>query len=481
MGDTPLIPVRRGPWRLATIILLAGLAIMVALTFQSYGTTWDEEYHSVYGNAVLGWYRTFFQDRTALQYGDLYLYGGLFDALAQLATRVLPFGEYESRHLVGAALGLVGIAATWRLAALLAGERGGFIAAVILALTPPYWGHAFANPKDAPFAALSTLAIVAALSSARAVPRIPWRSAVEAGAAAGCAMGVRVVGILLLGWLALAWMGHLLARRPPEGWGRALAQLSLRYAAAVAVAWAIMLVGWPWAQLSPWLRPFQALRQLGHFQMVYDVLFDGRTWPSSALPPTYVPTWFALTLPETYFVGAMAGMAVVGLALAGRRGALAKAIDVGVIAGAALLLPIVAVIAGTNVYDGQRHFLFVMPLLAALAGAGLSSFLGTRAPWPLRVGIGAAAVVAAGVTALDAVRLHPYEYVYFNRGIAGGLRGAAGRYETDYWGATYREGAEWLLASYRSPPGRPIRVAILHVVGREGVPLLYVFDVRRPY
>src|SRR6266540_1692442 len=324
MGDTPLIPVRRGPWRLATIILLAGLAIMVALTFQSYGTTWDEEYHSVYGNAVLGWYRTFFQDRTALQYGDLYLYGGLFDALAQLATRVLPFGEYESRHLVGAALGLVGIAATWRLAALLAGERGGFIAAVILALTPPYWGHAFANPKDAPFAALSTLAIVAALSSARAVPRIPWRSAVEAGAAAGCAMGVRVVGILLLGWLALAWMGHLLARRPPEGWGRALAQLSLRYAAAVAVAWAIMLVGWPWAQLSPWLRPFQALRQLGHFQMVYDVLFDGRTWPSSALPPTYVPTWFALTLPETYFVGAMAGMAVVGLALAGRRGALAK-------------------------------------------------------------------------------------------------------------------------------------------------------------
>jgi hypothetical protein len=34
--------------------------------------------------------------------------------------------------------------------------------------------------------------------------------------------------------------------------------------------------------------------------------------------------------------------------------------------------------------------------------------------------------------------LHPNEYVYFNR-IAGGLPGASGRYDTDYYGNSYKE------------------------------------------
>jgi hypothetical protein len=41
------------------------------------------------------------------------------------------------------------------------------------------------------------------------------------------------------------------------------------------------------------------------------------------------------------------------------------------------------------------------------------------------------------------VRLHPYQYVYFNRA-AGSLHGAQDRYETDYWGLSTREGIEWL-------------------------------------
>jgi hypothetical protein len=36
------------------------------------------------------------------------------------------------------------------------------------------------------------------------------------------------------------------------------------------------------------------------------------------------------------------------------------------------------------------------------------------------------------------VRLHPYEYVYFNE-LAGGVRGASRAYEMDYWATSYRE------------------------------------------
>ena len=40
-------------------------------------------------------------------------------------------------------------------------------------------------------------------------------------------------------------------------------------------------------------------------------------------------------------------------------------------------------------------------------------------------------------------RLHPYEYIYYNR-FVGGEQGAFRRFEMDYWGTSYREAAEYL-------------------------------------
>ena len=60
-------------------------------------------------------------------------------------------------------------------------------------------------------------------------------------------------------------------------------------------------------------------------------------------------------------------------------------------------------------------------------------------PLPLIVGAG---LLGAGWLAIGQVRdmiaLHPNEYVYFNQ-IAGGLPGAFGRYDTDYYGNSYKE------------------------------------------
>jgi hypothetical protein len=61
-----------------------------------------------------------------------------------------------------------------------------------------------------------------------------------------------------------------------------------------------------------------------------------------------------------------------------------------------------------------------------------------------RIGRAGRALVAAVVVAccLDLAvtmhRLHPHEYVYFNR-LIGGLGGAQGNYDTDYYGNTFKE------------------------------------------
>lgn len=46
-------------------------------------------------------------------------------------------------------------------------------------------------------------------------------------------------------------------------------------------------------------------------------------------------------------------------------------------------------------------------------------------------------------------RLHPYEYIYYNS-LVGGLPGANGKYETDYWGAGYREAVYWFNKNFNN-------------------------------
>jgi len=52
---------------------------------------------------------------------------------------------------------------------------------------------------------------------------------------------------------------------------------------------------------------------------------------------------------------------------------------------------------------------------------------------------------------IDGVRLHPYEYVDYNR-CMGGEPGALRRFQLDYWGTSYREVSAWLNAN--APRGR---------------------------
>lgn len=50
--------------------------------------------------------------------------------------------------------------------------------------------------------------------------------------------------------------------------------------------------------------------------------------------------------------------------------------------------------------------------------------------------------------------LHPYEYSYFNE-LVGGVAGAGGSYDTDYWRICSKPAAQWLAAHYRSLTKNP--------------------------
>jgi len=118
---------------IGVLVITAAIAFT---TFRDYGLGWDDYTHSQYGALLVSLYQSNFTDQRALCFVNLYMYGGGFDILATLAAKILPFGLFETRRLLGAAVGLVGLLATWRLGRRLGGPLAGLLAIILLAACP---------------------------------------------------------------------------------------------------------------------------------------------------------------------------------------------------------------------------------------------------------------------------------------------------------------------------------------------------------
>jgi len=73
-------------------------------------------------------------------------------------------------------------------------------------------------------------------------------------------------------------------------------------------------------------------------------------------------------------------------------------------------------------------------------------------------------VAALTLPVIEQVRLHPYQYTYFNS-IAGGVAGADERYMLDYWGLSFKEAGEALRARLEQEPVRRSRRWTVAVCG----------------
>src|SRR4029077_5681042 len=155
----------------AAIGVIAIVTVIALMTFRDYGLGWDDYTHSQYGELLLKLYGSGFADQRALSFVNLYKYGGGFDMAAALAAKVLPFGVFKTRRLVGAAVGIVGLIATWRIGRRLGGPVTGLVALLLLATCPLYYGHMFMNAKDAPFATAMAVLLLAVVRALDEYPR----------------------------------------------------------------------------------------------------------------------------------------------------------------------------------------------------------------------------------------------------------------------------------------------------------------------
>jgi hypothetical protein len=451
------------------VAVLGAVAVVAAATFRDYGLGWDDYTHSQYGDLLLKLYGSGFADARALSFVNLYKYGGGFDMAAALAAKVLPFDLFETRRLVGAAIGIVGLLATWRLGRRLGGPVAGLAALILLTTCPLYYGHMFINAKDTPFASAMAVLLLGMVRAFNEFPRPSARTMALAGVGLGLAFGSRILagiaapsGILALALIVAADTYTLGAKPAAQRLGQFIGAMW----PALLIGYLIMGLLWPWSVISP-LNPFHAAEYFDtFFEKPWKELYEGRLIAVPDMPASYLPHLFLLKLPEIMLLlGALGTIgALVAAALpatqAKRRGSLI------VVVLAAILPVALAVLTHPALYNGLRHFVFVVPLFAALGGLAVSWLANRAAPHGKAAVTALAAIVIAGVSMPVAgmAKLHPYEYTFFNLS-AGGVRAAHDRYMLDYWGLAFKQAALALRARLdaghtRAPGGRRWVVAI---------------------
>ena len=468
------------PWDRASALLGLLVVTVVLATVHQYGMSWDEEFRYRGGQTKLSFYeRIFFGEETyreVLAGTGTDRYPGLFDLTLALLDRISPFSLLLTGHLLSAFFGLMGFWGTWCLGRLIGGPRLAFAALLFLVLFPNYYGHLFFNPKDIPFAATAVWALY---SIARILPRWPhlsWPDLLWTSLAIGLTMSVRVGGILYLLYLAvllLMWSAYRLGQNPSDwrGWLRVNLVLAAKACLLAILAYLIMLAWWPYGQSQFIRSSVETIGAVTSFDWDAPVLFDGRLYSARRLPWFYLPFSLVVTTPLVTVLAIFPGLLAFYLALRTRprfwqRPFAEWATPVLLLLAVGFPLAYVFV-TGPTLYDGVRHFLFLLPVLAVLAAWSWLTLIDLLGRWSGRAATILAVILGLGLvipTGTNYVLLHPYQYVFYNS-LVGGLPGAKGRFETEYWGTSNREAVRWLdeylQANHLATAESPVKVGTL--------------------
>lgn len=431
-------------------LLVAMCAVMMAVS-QFTGVNGDDEFQVDYSEKIVNYYTTMGQDTAALyiEKGKMHYYGGTFELLAGGTNRVLGNAPTERayhnvRHLFIALFGGLALLFTGLLVQQLAGWRAAVLALVLLFLSPRFFGHAMMNPKDIPFAAGFAMSLYYLVRWLRALPGWDWRTLLGLAVGIGISIGMRAGGVLVIAYLGLFAGIDFLLRYGVKGVGTHTKTL-LTYAATGAGAsmlgYALAVATWPAALRAPLELPFEALSEFSKLGIQIRVLFEGANVMSDETPWYYAPLWIVKTIPFYALLGVAGGVAL--LPLLWRRYALPGVLLVAF----AAVFPVAYVIYKDSVlHDGWRHLLFAYPAMIALATL-LWVTLEDRVRDNKMAKYALYGVLAATLLepAVHLVRNPTVAYVYFNP-IGGGLSGAYGHYETDYWGVGMRQAVNWLEA-----------------------------------
>lgn len=414
-----------------------------------YGITWDEPEDHKYFIKVYNYLASGGEDKSCLDQNvlinsHLVYYGPIVNLTCVLAHKFIsPFGLYETRHIIIALFGFLAMLFTGLLARKLSNWQIGFLALLLIFLTPFFFGSSMNNQKDIPFAAFYIVGLYYIVEFIKQLPKPSSKLILTLIIVIGLTIGIRIAGVLLLAYLAMFtgiyWLIYTKENKFKQS--KRLMLRFLRYMIVIALfAYIIGIILWPFALQNPIKNPIIALTRFESFQMVHIwEIFDGDRYYMKDFPWYYLPKFMLITIP----VFIMAGITFI---LIGLKSAIKTYRNQALfILFFASLFPIVYIIYKQSaLYSNWRHVYFVYPPLVVMSALGWRWILEAMKPKAVKIVMLSVLMLLLLKPSVWSFKNHPYQYIYFNEFI-GGLNGVYGKYETDYWCQSPREAIEWLL------------------------------------
>ncbi len=416
------------------LVVVAILYIIFCLfTYKHFGITSDEyiEYQS--GKALLSYYQTgkesegFDISLRNFPKNSTYYRGHL-----ALFSYLNPQGSYEKFHLFNMLFALPIFLMFYTLLFFAyKSVRLASLGTLALFFTPRFLGDIPANPKDVPFAVFLFVSLGFIYFFDKLKVNI-FVKIITLGTLFGLTTSFRLLGISL-------FIIYLL--------------YSLRNSKIVALRDSILifLISIPVLIVS---LPLLSNDILGGSKTLIEASSNFEYWDNKMLfmgefitkyqrPWFYLPLWLAITTP----LSALLPFLVFPIILLIRKfkdGSLYVLMYLALAVNFILYLLFEPVI-----YNGLRHFLFLVPVITFISVLTIFDLWKLLKSYNLKVGY--AFLVAISflflLTFKDFILLHPFEYTYFNE-LIGGLKGAQGKFDSDYWGASYKESSEWIRENF---------------------------------
>ena len=199
--------------------------MIAGLTFRDYGLGWDDYTHAEYADLLLRMYGSGFKDTGALSFANLYMYGGGFDMAAALLHKVIPLELFETRRLLGAVVGVIGLAVTWRLGRRVGGPLRRARDAAVAGAVPDLLRSHVHEPEGCAVRGRDGGPDAGPRPSGRGISAPSPRTILIVGFGAGLSIGCRILGGLALVYALVGFMPLLLEEFRTQGTARSGAPL----------------------------------------------------------------------------------------------------------------------------------------------------------------------------------------------------------------------------------------------------------------
>jgi hypothetical protein len=432
-------------------LLLLLLSIILSLcVYQHYGVSYDEPVQRQMGLASFNY--IFHNDSSLNTYIERD-HGVGFELPLICIEKALRLQDssdiYLMRHLASHLFFLLAVFCGYLLALrLFKSQWIACVAFLLLAFNPRLYAHSYFNSKDLPL--LSTFLISFFLAEI-AFRKGRWQWHVLLGLACGYATSIRIIGIVLLPLIGLLYMIDLVlaaARKekvvPPIVRGISFV---MAFCFSLYIAWPTL---WP----DPINNFVESYDSMSHFRWEGDLLFFGKTVRSTALPWTYIPGWFCITTPVLWLIAGLSGMVLLLLGFTKKPlQYISNSVDRNfLLYFGSTLLPVFMVIGLHSVlYDDWRHLYFIYPSFVFLALFAITKMHYSRARY---IGVALTVVQLVDISYFM-IKNHPFQQVYFNQLVSHEDESLRRNFDLDYWGASNKQGLEYLRANAR---GQQIKV-----------------------